>query len=468
MTNNRPHILHIITDQQSADALSCAGNSWVSTPNMDALAARGIRFERAYSPHPLCVPARASMLTGLPSVLTEKRISTTERRSWTDKEIQAGSIGWTLKQAGYDVPYIGKWHVADIGDPPDHGFRCYNGDAGYYCGQADVVLAGARQFFTERDAEKPFYMTASLIQPHGICYWGRYMPPNSWQPQSTPWPEGDDPWDKKYTGDGYPFPVPEKTLPKFIEEHCPPLPENFEIAADEPEILQSYRDVDELGFVFPKTGGASRGLSEEQCWRLYRWTYYRLCEQLDKQIGDLLALLDEYHLGGNTIILFTSDHGEALGAHQLRFKNELYEEPARVPFFLIDPDHIPKNAVNAQAIVNQGLDIFPTICDYAQIDIPKFCTGSSLRPFIHGTPPYWRDHTVVECRVGRAVIGGRWKYCSYTNSPKHPEQLFDLEHDPYEQKNRAKDPAYADILAQQRQYLSDWLQSIGNPDLPWH
>ena len=122
-SEEKPNVVHIICDQLSADALSCSGNSHVHTPNLDRLAARGIRFERAYSAHAICVPARACMLTGLSSIDTEKRDSQGNYRPWTDEELQECSIGWTMKRAGYDTPYAGKWHVVDIGNPPDHGFE---------------------------------------------------------------------------------------------------------------------------------------------------------------------------------------------------------------------------------------------------------------------------------------------------------------------------------------------------------
>ncbi len=132
----KTNILQIITDQHSADALSCAGSINVSTPNLDKLASRGIRFERAYSAHPICVPDRQCMLTGLSSIETDKRDENGDFRRWTDDELKEYSIGWTLKNAGYDVPYAGKWHTVDFGTPPDHGFDFINPNSdSYYNGK---------------------------------------------------------------------------------------------------------------------------------------------------------------------------------------------------------------------------------------------------------------------------------------------------------------------------------------------
>ncbi len=468
-TEVQPNIVHIICDQLSANAVSYSGNPYVNTPNLDKLAERGIRFERAYSAHPLCVPDRASMLTGLASIDTEKRDSLGNYRSWTADELEETSIGWTMKRAGYDTPYAGKWHVVDIGNPPDHGFDYINPTSkGYYDGSSEEVNAGCRNFFENRD-DKPFYLTASYIQPHGICYWGRVKRPGDWGLYLDPWPQGVDPWDEQFLGDGYPFPEPGPELESFIAKHCPPLPENFFIAEDEPEIInRTSRSDKNSKFGFYDHAGRSKDLSLEQAWRLYRWTYFRLVEQADQHVGELIDMLDEFGLTENTVIIFTSDHGEGNGGHLLKLKNTLYEEAARIPFILIDPQSEQNNVVNNTHLINNGLDIFPTVCDYAGIDIPSHVQGRSVRPFSYDENPEWRDFTVIECRHGRAVIGKDFKYTIYEQSQNYPEQFFNLRDDSSEMINLASNTKYISQLNIYRKKMEEWMEARDNPPLPRH
>ena len=183
---DRPNILHIITDQQCAFAMSCTGNKWLKTPNMDALAERGVRFERAYVAEPTCTASRASMLTGL--MPREAR----RKEPWTGEELKLQSVGWRMREAGYDCGYTGKWHPgSELLDSGDHGYEelpvCG------YGGQATIVNPNSIGYI-KRKRNKPFYLTASYIQPHGCGFWGLS------ERGKKPWPEGKDPWEFSLVG----------------------------------------------------------------------------------------------------------------------------------------------------------------------------------------------------------------------------------------------------------------------------
>jgi arylsulfatase A-like enzyme len=469
----RPNVVHIILDQLSAEALSCKGNPHVSTPHLDRFASEGIQFARAYANHPLCVPQRASMLTGLTSFETEKKDEHGEFRCWTDEELHAGSIGWIMRGAGYDVPYAGKWHVVDLGVPPDHGFDWILPEsAGYYCGQAEIINPACREFLGKQ-RKTPFFLTASYIQPHGICYWALQTEHGGWRPDGTlQWPEGTDPWDAEYTGDGYPFPVPASDVPlrEFLEKECPPLPDEWSIPEGEPEVIQEHSRTAKLGFGnVGEAGGRVKGLSEVELWRLYRWTYYRLVEQADSQVGQLLEMLDECGLEENTVVILTSDHGENNGCHQLKRKNLMYDSCARVPLIIHQKGVIPAGVVDEDHLVDIGLDLLPTVCDYAGIEKPAQCTGLSLRPLSErGTVPEWRDQLVLECRHGRAVVTKDYKYTRYAESPKNPEQLFAFEHRPCECRDLSLEPEYAELLDEYRAKYEQWMKAHSQPALPRH
>ncbi len=463
----KKYIIHIIMDQLSADALSCAGNSYVNTPNIDKLASRGISFERAYANHPLCVPCRQSMLTGLTSIETDKRDENGNFREWTKDELKKHSIGWILKNADYDVPYAGKWHTVDFGTPPDHGFD-FISDGGYYCGRGEEVNTGCRKFFTSRDKNKPFFLTTSYIQPHGICFWGIVKVPNSWKPARKPWYDNCDPWNAQFKGDGYGLPEPDITnIEEFIETNCPALPNNFFIPENEPEVIQEKIRKDQI-YDFFGNANICKNLNDEQIWRLYRWTYYRLVEQADAHVGELLDMLDEFNLTKNTVIIFTSDHGEGNACHKLQYKNYLYEESARVPFFLIDPNSNQQDIKNKTHLINNGLDILPTVCDYANIAKPVHCKGESIRQFANSANPNWRKYTVIESRYGRAVVSEKYKYTIYSESPKYPEQFFDLEKDPLEINNIADSAEYKNQICEHRNFYKQWMKELNNPPLPRH
>ena len=234
-------------------------------------------------------------------------------------------------------------------------------------------------------------------------------------------------------------------------------------------------------------------------WRQLRWGYYRLIERVDAQIGQVLAALRQAGLEDNTLIVLTADHGECAGAHGWNQKTIFYEESARVPLIVSFKRKTPPGTTDK--LVNTGVDILPTLLDFAAVPPPAKLTGRSLRPLSLGQPVTgWRDHVVIEDNFGQAdpistwsaalhreiivavdekeqaalagkftpttegrmVRSERYKYCVYSCGQQR-ESLVDLEKDPGETRNLAADPDCHQILLEHRALLAQFGREHHDP-----
>jgi arylsulfatase A-like enzyme len=438
--NQRPNIIFIISDQQRAGMMSCTGNPYLKTPAMDRLAASGRRFEMAYSANPVCLPARFSFFTGrMPSAVGIRHNE--DRTRGVPEEIAAKSMGRLFKDAGYETVYGGKIHLPRVMELDKIGFRNLTRDE-------RGKLADECAQFIKQPHERPFLLVASFINPHDICYMAINDHLRS---------QGKRPIDNVASKimeeliEG-----PRKNLTEFVEKHCPPLPDNFEVPELEPEcITEKY--VKERTFRW-----YAREKWSQEMWRLFRWAYCRLTEMVDEEIGRVLAAVRDAGIEGNTLIVFTSDHGDHDSAHRLEHKSILYEGAARVPFIMSYRGVIPAGAVDEAHLVSNGLDLLPTLCDYAGIVAPEDLLGASVRPLAEGKAvSSWRDHLVVESQNGRMIRTARFKYNVY-DSGEHREQLIDLKNDPGEMKNLAYDGRHKAILEQHRELLATWVDRAGD------
>jgi arylsulfatase A-like enzyme len=183
---------------------------------------------------------------------------------------------------------------------------------------------------------------------------------------------------------------------------------------------------------------------------------------VDAHIAKVLDALREAGLEEETVILFTSDHGDLDAAHRLEHKSILYEEAARVPFIVSYQGVTAPGQVDTTHLISVGLDLIPTLCDYAGIDPPQRLLGRSVRPLAEGREPDgWREHVVAESRAGRMLRTARFKYNVY-ESGEHREQLIDLENDPGEMTNLAQDPDFQDVLNDHRRRLRNWVEETGD------
>jgi len=184
---------------------------------------------------------------------------------------------------------------------------------------------------------------------------------------------------------------------------------------------------------------------------------------VDHQIGRVLDALRESGLEEETVVVFVSDHGDMDSAHRLEHKTVLYEEACRVPFIVRHKGVTPPGRVDRTHLVSTGLDLLPTVCDFAGIAPPEGLRGRSVRPLVEGKEPTdWRDEVVVECQVGRMLRTDRYKYNVYEDGA-HREQLIDLKEDPGEMVNLAADPSRAQVIEDHRRRLARWVDETGDP-----
>lgn len=403
---NRPNIVFIITDQQSANALSCAGNPYINTPNLDKLASKGIRFERAYSANPVCIPSRFSMFSGrYPSEIgMENNI---HHKNNVTQDILDTAMGNILVKAGYEAVYGGKIHLP--GPEPvyekvePYGFTMRTGN------YRDILSDDCIDYLNQPH-EKPFIMVASFVNPHDICYYA-YNEYNILNGKRIVGHRGTLEWDAcvKYR----------KELEKYSEEELekilPPLPKNYEIPDNELTCLQF--DKPDFMCWTRKTWG-------EKEWRLLRYLYKKFVERVDEKIGRVLDAIYNSGLEDNTLIIFTSDHGDMGASHRTDEKGYLYEECINVPLIIAWKDRIKPGQVDSKHLVSSGIDIIPTMCDAAGIEIPPELEGKSLLPLAMSKKTEamskateWREYLLVENCLSRCIHFGDWKYMVGTGKP---------------------------------------------------
>ncbi len=432
----KKNIIFIVTDQQSATMMSCTGNKYVKTPAMDSLAETGVRFEKAYCSNPICMPSRFSMYTGrMPSEigLKEADFSWDPERIDFPMDMRKKAIGWQVKKAGYDTKFAGKVHLPDQVDPEEIGFD-------YICRDERGEAAKACADYIKEEHDKPFFLVASFINPHDICLMAMKEFATGGQDKFL---VGIQKTEIATLEEALKLPegVSEE---EFFEKHCPPLPPNFERQEDEPygvEKILTQRD-------FKKQ---ARKNWTEKDWRMHRWAFAKLTELVDSQIAQVLDAVKEAGLEEETVILFTTDHGDMDASHQLEHKEVLYEESVRLPFIISEPGKTTKT-VDTTHVVSSGLDLYPTICDYAGIEPLEHIQGVSLKPIADGEPIQdWRKFIPVEGTYGNMIVSARYKYMMHDEGA-HAEQLMDLEKDPLEMKNSAYLPENKEILEEYRAY----------------
>jgi len=442
--DSKPNILFIMTDQQHAGMMSCTGNKWLKTPAMDRLAASGIRFERAYACNPVCVPNRFSLQTTLmPSAIGMGHNGDSREAAVTEVMIRQ-SLGRLFKRGGYETVYGGKVHLPrKMKGVQNLGYRNLTSNS-------RQGLADACAEFIKGKHTKPFLLFASFMNPHDICY----MAINDFNRTQGKPPIGNT--DSKTCETVLDRARESGNVNAFVRKNCPPLPENHGVPETEPEcITRNYTEAR------PFRAYVRKNWTEDQ-WRLHRWAYCRLTEMVDAKIGILLDALRDAGLEDNTLVVFTSDHGDMDSAHKMEHKSVLYEEAVRVPFVMSYKGVIPRGKVDDAHLVSNGLDLLPTLCDYAQIEAPDRLGGQSLRALAQGkAADGWRGFVVCESQNGRSLRTGHFKYSIY-DSGENREQLIDLKNDPGEMNNLAGRGDYKAVLNKHRRLLRGWVKRTGD------
>ncbi|MCK5209916.1 MAG: sulfatase-like hydrolase/transferase, partial [Cyclobacteriaceae bacterium] len=327
--------------------------------------------------------------------------------------INAGEI---FRDAGYHTVWAGKWHLPE--SYPQRAVSKQKEIRGFDLlpfrnpeiknwmlgSETDPDLTEAVvDFIDQYDAKAPFFLAVSYHNPHDICFY----------PRKAGWvSENDSLLDIRHYGFEYRLPDPVAIHPDHFP-NLPPLPANHEISKDEPAFIADKRtDHNEYGL---ETKLANQEFSEKE-WRGYYHAYCRLTEMVDVEIGKVMMALAKHGYEENTIVVFTSDHGDGAAAHKWAAKLSLYEESSKIPLILSWPGQITAGLVDQKHLVSQ-IDILPTLCDYAGIDASVSFTGESLRAIVENPAADWREYLVVELadykpdssRKGRMLRSSQYK-----------------------------------------------------------
>ncbi len=433
----KPNILYIMTDQQSFKMLSAAGNKYLKTPAVDKIAESGYRFSKAYCVNPVSLPSRFALLTGHYGSEVNVRNNTPDTEREKLKSIlDECAMGKVFRSAGYETLYGGKTHLPMAYMKGDFTERMStNYGFSYFCSDDGMKLAeeSAQILQNRKKGDKPMFLFVSLMNPHDINFF--------WQEKILAGPDKPKNLTQREWECATTLANKQKTMPE--EEYkmqIPSFPLNYEPVNDEPSLdaYQKFTNKERLNY--------------------YSWAYHRLTETVDEQIAVVLAALKKSAIADNTIIVFTSDHGDMNGSHQLIMKNRFYEESARIPFIFAGPG-IKKGVVDNETLVCNGMDLLPTLCDFAEIKTPKSLTGVSLKPILTGeTNKINRNYLFIESTTGFMVLDGRYKYAMYDGSG-NTELLTDTKQDPLETKNLATVKSAKKIKVKLRDELTNWMKA---------
>lgn len=435
---DRPNILLLVSDDQRSDTIHAWGNDVIQTPNLDQLVRDGSSFRRATCSNPICTPSRAEILTGCSGF----RCGVMDFGRPIDPTVPT-MAGWFAK-AGYQPVYVGKWH--NDGKPTARGYEfsrgLYRGGGGKFATpQIDFAgrpVTGYRgwifqdddgRLFPEKgvgltpeisrhfadaaisvitsESEQPFFLHVNFTSPHDPLL----LPPG---------------WEQAYEPEQ--MRLPKNFLPRHPFDHG------------------NFNGRDEQLFKWPRT--------PEETKREIA-AYYAVISYMDEQVGRILKALDDCDKAKNTIVVFTSDHGLAVGSHGLRGKQSMYEHTIGVPLLFRGPN-VPQNKTfDAQCCLR---DLFPTLCDLAGIDGPEnLVDGSSLQPVLNGSAQEVHEFIVGYFRnFQRMIRRGAWKYIEYPDAGER--QLFHLKTDPDELHNLIAVEKHADIREQLRSQMQDWFR----------
>jgi arylsulfatase A-like enzyme len=422
---SRPNIIVFFTDQQRWDTVGCYGNPMGLTPNLDGLAAQGVRFENAFSCQPICTPARACIQTG--KFGTETGVFRNRIPLAKDEK----TIAHYLKDAGYETGYIGKWHLAITRDRPvpaelRGGYEYWLAadalefSSNPYAGvlydsdnravrfekyRVDALADFAVDYLRTRTREQPFLLYLSFLEPHHQNDRNRFVAP-----------------------DGYAERLTELWVP---------------------------------GDLIPGTGDWEESLAD----------YYGMCRRIDENFGRVLAELDHLGLRDETLVIFTTDHGCHFKTRNDEYKRSCHEASIRIPLVMQGPG-FRGGKVRTQLV--SLIDLAPTLLDVAGLPVPGYMHGHSVLPLANDEPVDWPDAVLIqvsETEVGRAIRTRRWKYGvvapdkdGWNDSGSEvyvPKYLYDLEADPVEKVNLIDNPAYQGVCGRLAAKLQQKMAEAG-------
>ncbi|MEM9230566.1 MAG: alkaline phosphatase family protein [Pseudomonadota bacterium] len=471
------NVLFIMCDQLRYDYLGCAGHPFLKTPNIDALAARGVRFDRAYVQSPICGPSRMSTYTG--------RYVRSHGSSWNNFPLRVGemTLGDHLEPLGVRTALCGKTHMsADIEgmkrlgiDPQspkgsriaECGFEVWDRLDGLHPTGGKAPSHYNDYLRTKGyDVENPWEDYANAAEDADGKVLSGWLYENADKPariaeedSETPYSTtraiefiddaGDQPWclHLSYIKPHWPYIVPAPYHDRYGAENViPPVRSKKERQNAHPVLAACFEH--RFSKVFTREEVRARVIP----------AYMGLIAQIDDQIGRLMAWMDARDITKDTLIVFTSDHGDYLGDHWLGEKELFHDQSARVPMIIVDPSPAA-DATRGSLLEDlvESIDLVPTFVDwFGGKPRPHILEGRSLLPLMHGAKTEWREFVVSEydysmrrarqildqpvgdCRLVM-IFDGRWKYI---HAEGFRPMLYDLERDPDELTDLGGDPAY--------------------------
>ncbi len=460
----QPNILHIMVDQMQWAAI--AGRSTCRTPNIDRLAAGGILFDRAYTPSAVCCPARAMLITGSyhwhNGVYNQVHSAPSVSRSMFPDVVTYSA---RLREAGYRQGYVGKWHADFTRTPLDFGFDEIAAPAAYnprLLKNIETNPDGVR-----RSGERlKTVVTRTFRWPGSEAFpmWGHQV---GSEEQSNPWyiAECGVRMMRRYAAGNRPWHIEVH----FPEPHDPyePLFEYLgHYKADEIPVPASFHDTFRGKPGLHRRESESWGEVTEADYQNGRAHYYAFCQQLDAQIGRILDELDKTGAAENTLVAFTGDHGDMVGAHRMWIKGWIpYEETYRIPQVIRWPARIPAG-VRTDALVSSH-DLAHTYVDAACAQPLPYGDGRSLLPLCFDPQKAaWRDQLMCAYYGGeflytqRIAITRRFKYVF---NGFDFDEFYDLLKDPEELHNAVDDPSYRADVDDMRARLYEMMTEHGDP-----
>lgn len=435
MSAERPNILVIMSDQHSKHALGCYGNNIVRTPNLDRLAAGGMKFTDAYCPAPLCVPSRMSFMTSR---------TPTRNRVWDNLHILSSGIPtWAhvLGAAGYETSLIGRMHF--VGSDQRHGFM--NRPVGETCARHPGTAVAGGPMWTKFPAST----TGQNRKAVEIAGKGRTF--QQWFDEertkaaldylrSQASSESDKPFAAVL---GYVLPHCPFIAPKDLFDYYYPIVDIPTPESTQPDDIAKFRE----------TRGLSDPVPEERI-RVARAAYFGMVEHMDGLIGRVLDCLEENDLAKNTLVVYCSDHGEMAGEHGCWWKSNYYEGSVGVPLIFRLPDRVQADSTS-QAVCNL-MDLGATFADVAGGRFEPAPDGRSLWNTLRGDHPGdWRNETFSELvdaknewAPSRMIRRDEWKLWLTVQGDNPKPVLFNLRDDPDELRDLSEDPARAKVKNQ--------------------
>ncbi len=468
----RPNLLFLYTDEQRFDTLATYGNSRIQMPNLNRFARTATVFDQAYVTQPICTPSRATLLTGL-YPHTSGCIGNNVPLPSTIR-----CLPEMLPHGGYVTAHFGKWHLGDE-IFAQHGFTHWRGIEDMY-----------RGFYSEgRDRSELSHYARFLTEEHGLAppdgadHFRRETAARLPEQYSKPayLAREASRFIREHKDDPFVLYV------NFLEPHMPffgprdgqydrseiPLPANFDAIPTEAQPLRTRIKYRRRAH---QSGGPS--LETQNDWRELIARYWGLCSLVDTHVGTILDTLEACGLARNTIVVFTSDHGDMMGSHQLIAKTVMYQESVRVPLMIRLPGQTEGRRV--EGIMSQ-VDVVPTLLDLMGQPIPSTLQGKSRTQQLQGQASRitddvfigWNDgcgelgytedcgvsrekfKRAVEDRVRTVITADGWRFSC---SPAGEHELYDLGNDPGETTNLFPDPSYRSTACMLRDKIVAWQQ----------